>query len=487
MTAAIRKKFMHIGIALILFLLVFMLLPAGNGLTPAGVVTLALFVGTIWLWIFVGVDWPSLLAPAVLIMFGVFNQADMMAKTFGNFNFAFVLVTMLINTCLIKLGVVEYIAAWFTTRKFVAGKPWRFITMFCLSCYVVSLFMDCTPVTLVYLTLVDSVCVELGYEKGSKFGKCLTAAVLWLVVIAYAATPISHAIAVMIIAAIESATGYSVSFIDYMKVGMPFGAIFFVLTMVFFRLVVKPETEKFQNYDPEERRKSMKPLTKEAKIAVGVFFAVVLCWMMPDIFKGVTPKLSAWFSGIGQVAPVAVGCVLLAIIHVDEKPILDIKKDIFSISIPTLIFIVGIQTFANSINNEATGVSIWLGNVFTPMLSNLAPFAIVAVTIALAMVLTQFLSNLVIQTLFFTAFAPVLMAYNASGAGSISVIAWGIMLSIGVNVSFLFPSSYICAPLCYTSGYLEVKDGLKMGLPVVIISYVILMCFWPLANAIFPL
>lgn len=485
MQAETRKKYLNIGIAFIIFLVIQLFLPAGNGLTGAGVSTLAIFAATIWLWIFVGVDWPSLLAPAALIIAGVFNQATMMSVSFGNFNFAFVMATMLINTCLIKLGVVEYIAAWFTTRKFVAGHPWRFIVMFCLSCYVVSLFMDCTPVTLVYLTLADSVCAELGYEKGSKFGKCMVAAILWLVVIAYAATPISHAIAVMIIAAIESATGYTVSFIDYMKVGMPFGALFFILTMLFFRFIVKPETINFKNYDPEARRKSMKPLCREAKIAIVVFLLVVLAWMMPDIFRGITPGLSAWFSSIGTVAPVIVGCVVLAIVNVNNRPILDVKKDIYSISIPTLIFVVGIQSFANSINNDATGVATWLGNIFTPMISTLSPFLIVAVTLALGIILTQFLSNLVVQTLFFTAFAPVLLAYNASGVGHISVVAWGIMLSIGVNISFLFPSAYICAPLCYTSGYLEVKDGVKMGLPVAIIGYLFLLCMWPIANSIF--
>lgn len=487
MQAETRKKFIYMGIAFALFLIVQLLLPAGNGLTEGGVSTLAIFIGTIWLWIFVGVDWPSLLAPAALIIAGVLDQTTMMAVSFGNFNFAFVMATMLINTCLIKLGVVEYIAAWFTTRKFVAGHPWRFIIMFCLSCYVVALFMDCTPVTLVYLTLADSVCAELGYKKGSKFGKCLVAAILWLVVIAYAATPISHAIAVMIISSIEAATGYTVSFIDYMKVGMPFGALFFVITMVFFRLFVKPETENFKNYDPEERRKSMKPLSIEAKISIVVFLLVVLCWMMPDIFRGITPGLSAWFSSIGTVAPVIVGCVVLAIIHIKDKPILDVKKDIYSISIPTLIFVVGIQSFANSINNDATGVATWLGNIFTPMISTLSPFLIVAVTLALAIILTQFLSNLVVQTLFFTAFAPVLIAYNASGAGHVSVVAWGILLSIGVNISFLFPSAYICAPLCYTSGYLEVKDGVKWGLPVAIVGYIFLLCLWPLANSIFTI
>jgi sodium-dependent dicarboxylate transporter 2/3/5 len=316
----------------------------------------------------------------------------------------------------------------------------------------------------------------------------LVAAVLWLVVVAYAATPISHPIAVIMLNLLEEA-GYHVSFAKYMTIGLPFGFIFFVLTILALKVLVNPDFSKFEAYDPEKRRKELKPLTMEAKVAIAVFIFIVITWLLPDALSFLVPTISAYFKSIGIVAAPIVGIAIMCIIRVKNedgttRPMLDLKKAIYKVSIPTLIFIVGIQSFANTLNHKDTGVSTFLGNLFMPLANAISPTALVLVSILLAVVLTQFLSNLVVQSLFWSAFYPVLLQVSQSG-GNMNVAAFGILLSIACNLSFLFPSSYVCAPLCYSSGYLEIKDGLKYGTPVVLISYLILMLiFFPLASSI---
>lgn len=483
------KNYMHIIIAFAIFLVIRLFLKEGNGLTDKGVTVLALFAGTIWLWIFVGVDWSSLLAPAVMMMTGVLTQTEMLAVSFGNMCFAFVLAAMLLNQALVNTGVIEHVATWFISRKICKGRPWVFVTLFLFSCFFVECFLDCVPVTLIYLTMIDGICKELGYEKGSKFGKALVVAVLWLVVVAYAATPISHPIAVIMLGFLEE-SGTPVSFAQYMAIGLPVGLGFFVLTILALRFLVNPDFEKFAAYDPDERRKNLKPLSTKAKISIAVFFAVVIMWLMPDAMAPIFPSLSAYFKSVGMVAPPILGIVLLAIIRVPDEttqtyePILNLKKSLYEISIPTLIFIVGIQSFANTLNNPVTGISTFLGNLFAPVASSVSTNMLVWIAMLLAIVLTQFLSNLVVQALFWAAFLPVITQVNAVG-GNLNLAAFGVLLSIICNISFLFPSAYICAPLCYTSGYLEVKDGLKLGAPVVIATYLMIMLiFWPIASAI---
>ena len=483
MNSATKKKYLNIVIAAIIFALIRIFLKPGNGLTDAGVTVLALFVATIWMWVFIGVDWTSLLVPAIMIMTGVLGQTDMLAKSFGNFCFAFVLTAMLLNEALTSTGVIQHIATWFISRKICKGRPWVFVTMFLLSCFLVELFLDCTPVTLIYLTMIDGVCKELGYEKGSKFGKALTAAVIWLVAVGYAATPIAHPIAVIMMGYIEAAGG-SISFIQYMAIGIPYGFLFFGLTIGALRLLCNPDFSNFENYDIDKKRAEMEPLSKQAKISVVVFLLVVLMWMMPDALAAVFPTLSAYFAGVGVVAPAILGIVLLAVIHVDNKPVMDVKSAVYKISIPTLIFIVGIQSFANTLNSDVTGVSTFLANIFSPIAANLSGTALVWIALLLAIILTQFLSNLVVQALLWPVFLPVILAANAAGAG-INVVAFGVILSIICNASFLFPSSYVCAAMCYGTGYLEVKDGLKIGTPVVVATYLLIMLIcWPLAQVI---
>ena len=484
MSAGTKNKYIRVFIAVLIFLAIKLFLPEINGLTATGVNIIAIFAATIWLWVFASTVWPSLLAFALVIMFVISDPNSLAAVTYGHWSFGFILTAMLLNTALIETGVIDHISTWFISRKICKGRPWVFITMFLLSEFIVALFLDCAPVTLVYMTMVDSICKELGYEKGDRFGKVLTAATLWLVVIGYTSTPISHPIAMVMLGQMSSA-GAPVSMLDFCKIGIPFGVLFFIATIVVLRLLCKPDFTKFEKYDPDAKAAQMKTLSPEAKISIGVFAAVVVMWLAPDLLSGVFPGVAAYFSSIGTTCAPLLGIAILAIVHVKGKPVFDVAKGLTQISMPTLIFVMGIQVFCNTITSDATGVNTFLGNVFTPIASSLPPALFIAVILVASVVLTQFLSNMVVQSLFFAAFVPVIQATNAAGVTNFSIAAFGMVLTMAVNVSFMFPSSYMCAPICYGSGYLEIKDGLKLGLPMAVIGTLLLFfIFWPIANAL---
>ena len=482
MSAATKKNYIHVLIAFLLFLALRLFLQPGNGLTDAGVSTVALFVATIYCWIFVGVDWISLLAPGALVALGVMNQTDILAISFGNMCFAYVLATMLVNVALEDSGVIEKVATWFITRKICKGRPWVFLGMFFFSCVTLELFLDCVPVTLIYLVMAERICQMLGYEKGSKFGKALTYAILVLVIIPYGATPISHPGAVLMMGFLQQ-IGMPITTGQYMAIGVPFSYISLVVVMLIIKFLLRPDFSKFQNYDPSIMAEGQKPLDAKGKISVVVFLLIVICWLGPDLFF-FAPALSAWCSQMSFVAPPILGIAVLAIIRIGDKPILDVKKDIYRIPLPTLIFIVGIQAFANTLTSEATGVSTWLGNLFAPFAATIPSSAVIWVTLLMTIVLTQFLSNIVVVNLIWAAFMPVMVALNASGA-SFNVAAWGVVMVLIANVAFMFPSASVCAPMCFTHGYMEVTDGIKLGLPAVIIMYLLgaAVCY-PLASLI---
>lgn len=477
------SRYLHILIAVAIFAVISLILKPGNGLTEKGVLTVALFGAVIWLWIFVGVDWPSLLAPGALIALGVMSQTDMLAVSFGNMCFAYVLATMLVNVALEDTGVIEKVATWFISRKICKNRPWVFLGMFLFSCVFLELFLDCVPVTLIYVAMADRICKTLGYEKGSKFGQALIYSILVLVIIPYGATPISHPGAVLMMGFLEQIE-MPITAGQYMMVGVPFSFLALVIVMLILKFIIRPDFSKFDAYDPEAMSKDVKPLDLKGKISVAVFVAIVFCWLAPDIFKGFAPGFAAIFSQMAFVAPPILGVTILAIIHIDDKPIIDVKKDLFRIPLPTLIFIVGVQSFANTLTNEATGVSVWLGNIFAPFAQTIPASAVIWVTLLLTIVMTQFLSNIVVLNLIWAAFMPVFMALNAAG-GAYNIPAWGVVMVLVANVAFMFPSASVVAPMNFNSGYLEIKHGISYGLPAVIIMYLIscLLCY-PLASLV---
>lgn len=481
--AATKKHYINVAIAALIFVLVSLILKPGNGLTDKGVITVALFAATIYCWIFVGVDWPSLLVPGALVALGVMSQTQMLAISFGNMCFAYVLTTMLVNVALEDTNVIEKIATWFISRKICKGHPWVFLGMFLFSIVFLELFLDCVPVTLIYLVMADKICQMLGYDKGSRFGKALVYSILVLVIIPYGATPISHPGAVLMMGFLQN-VGLPITAGQYMAIGVPFSFLSLIIVMLILKFMIRPDFTKFEAYDPDRMAENLEPLSLKGKIAVGVFLCIVFCWLAPDIFKGIAPSFAAIFSQMSFVAPPILGIAILAIIHIDDEPILNVKKDLFRIPHPTLIFIVGIQAFANTLTNEATGVSTWLGNIFAPFAQSISGSAVIWITLLMTIVMTQFLSNIVVLNLIWAAFMPVFFALNEGGA-DFNIAAWGVVMVLAANVAFMFPSASVCAPMNFTSGYLEVSDGIKYGAPVVVILYIVccVICY-PLASLV---
>lgn len=66
----------------------------------------------------------------------------------------------------------------------------------------------------------------------------------------YAATPIAHTVAIIVMGLVESYTGVTISMLDYMKVGVPSTIVLGILSFLVFRFIVRPDVSKFMAYDP---------------------------------------------------------------------------------------------------------------------------------------------------------------------------------------------------------------------------------------------
>ena len=55
---------------------------------------------------------------------------EVWAGSLGSFVVMTVIAYMLLNVCLKETGVIDRIALWFITRRFVRGRPYAFLAMF---------------------------------------------------------------------------------------------------------------------------------------------------------------------------------------------------------------------------------------------------------------------------------------------------------------------------------------------------------------------
>src|SRR5699024_11595083 len=103
-----------------------------------------IFLGTLLLWIFVGIDWPSLLCLVALTFVPALTPADVLASSFGNETFAFLLFTFMLTYALAQTSIIKRIALAFVTSKWAQKGGWQLTLLFLLSVLLMGLFISPT-------------------------------------------------------------------------------------------------------------------------------------------------------------------------------------------------------------------------------------------------------------------------------------------------------------------------------------------------------
>lgn len=479
-----RKTYLHCGIAAALLLLILFCLPAENGLTADGVKILAILVPTLYLWITVGTDWVSLLCLGGLVMTGVMANdsnyyADVYAGSMGNFIIITVIACMALSEVLNETGVIAKIANWFITRKICKGRPYAFLAMFYLSFFIIGTFMEATAVTIMYIDLATEICKRLGYKKGDPFYTAMMCGIYWGNAAVSAGSPISHVLPLLLIAAAAPALGVTISFGQWLMVGIPFEILAYLILLLVVSVFWKPDGKNFDNYDIEEMKRQSPPLSRQGKITIVIFLIVVAAWLFPQFGKALFPNAVEYMNNIGSCIPPIIALALVCVIHVDGKPIAKFPQLVKNVPIGLLIFTATVTVMGSAVNLDSAGISTWLYNILSPALSGLPVIAVMALLALGALVLSQFMSDTVTMYIFY---AIAIALLESSG---INLPAFIIIIGIASIMGIATPAAAVPSPLFFGPNHIDMKHTVKYATIYLIFIYgAIMLIIWPLANAL---
>lgn len=464
------KQYKHYIIAVLIGLFVAVALKPGNGLTEQGVVVLAITLPVLYSWLTINTHWTSLLYLGMLIMAQIMAPAEVWAASLGNSVAVTIIVFMVLSAGLKETGVINKVAMWFMTRKVLKNRPYLFLAMFFFSNILIGMFVENMSLAIIYIGLAGTLCETIGVKKGNSFYTCMYMGILWCNVVISIASPIAHAPVVMLMGMMEQQLGITVSFADWLKVGVPFAAIMLGVMMLCVRFW-KPDVSAFRNYDVEAVMKNEKPLDARGKITAAVFLVSLFFIIAPEFLGGLFPAFTAYMKSIGSVIPALLAVVLLAVIHVDGKPVLDVSKAMQSIPLSLLIFGGAVVMMSSPMSSPDTGVTIWLSNCLKPLIGSLSANMVIIILIVLALAMTNFLSNVVTMVLFFNIGVSVL-----AGSG-MNLGAVAIAIGVASSMAVLTPSASIPAPMFFAAGHVTVKDTLKANLLFVLLSLVVMLVY----------
>lgn len=478
------KKILLYTISLLLIFF-FRFVPAIPGMTASGMQVLGIFIGVLILWLTTAIDWPSILCLAGLMFVPELTVGAILGSSFGNSTFAFLLFTFMCTYAVSQTSFIRRCAVGFICNKIAAKGSWWFVTLYCLSVLVIGLFMSPTVLFIVYLPIHETICMELRLEKTDKLANTLMMGQLFCCAISCGMTPIAHVFSVMAFGFYEQAANQSISYASYMSAAIPVGIICFLVMMLLFRFLLRPDMEKLKDLDLSRLREDITPARKREKIILTIFFMVIVLWVFPDFLKPVLPGVSSFFSAKGNAFPPLIGAVALYVISVDGKPLLNFK-DAMSKGIQWGSLVMSASTLAigSAMTNKEIGLTAWLSAGIQPLIAGMAPLIIVLVFLIWAYIMTNACSNMVTVTVVCAVAIPICLASH----GAMNGAALASMIGMAASYAFVLPPAHPNVAVAIGSGWAAPSQIIKYGV-IIMAAAIIATLFagYPIAAALMPL
>ena len=439
--------------------------PAIEGLTQVGQRVLACTVLMVVFWITEAMPIPfTALLPILLFpLMGITGSGGQNDITlFANYAYStcYLLVGVgFLSGSMVKHGLHKRIALGIVSK--VGKKPATLVLGFILAVAFVSMWMSNTTATVMMLPVALAIASALGSEAAG-LKKAMVLAIPYAATIGGLGTIIGTTTTPTGLSLIRETIGVDINFLQWMQIGLPFMILlipFFWIYMVkFFKVDKMPDIDiSIARRQYEE----LGPMNKGEKYTAIIFMICVVLWCTRSILWG------DWFPFATDETIAMFGAIMVMICPIDFKKgeyVCDWKTGFNDIPWNAVILLGGSMVMGNAFRDA--GVAEWIA----AMLSGLEGMNSVLIVILVGIV-TAIITELTTNAVVAAAFIPVL-----AGVGeAIGVNPFAMMLSclVACNFAFMLPPGTPPNAIVYGTGEIELKDMMKCGLGLKIISLII--------------
>jgi sodium-dependent dicarboxylate transporter 2/3/5 len=339
-----------------------------------------------------------------------------------------------------------------------------------VSSYVLSMWISNTATAMMLIPIAASVAHLLAaHNHEAKFKRALVLGVAYAASIGGMATLIGTPPNVAAAGIVKAQFGEEISFLDWMKYGVPFSLVllllvFLVLSKIHFK---RKETIDGAHAELHSIREGMGGITKSEKRVLLVFLGAVLCWIFQSpisTFLNIPAFNDTWIA-------LAFGLSLFFIPNKSNDPndrsvaLLE-WNDTEKLAWGVLLMFGG--GLALSLAFKEVGLlerlAQWLAVVNVG-----SSTAYLIMLCGIGLLLTALMSNLAMVTLF----VPIVGVL--AQANGMSPAAWAIPVTLAASCDFMFPMSTPPNAIAYGTGWVKAKDMFTIGIVVNLISFLLLI------------
>lgn len=454
-------------------------IPGNEALSSEAIGVLFIFLGTLILWLTIGIDWPSLLCMLSLGFIKSFGFNKVLTSGFGNVTFAFLLFTFVCTYALSKTTLIRRVAITFVNSKLAKVNGYFFIFLFLLAVLLLGLFISPSVLFIIMLPILNEILEISGIDKKDKIAKVLMIGLGFTVSISSGMTPIAHVFPVLAI----NAANLNISTFAYMGLAVPAGFILFLLMYLILIIFIRPDVNKIKYDNMNKLKDELPKLDKRDIYTLVIFIIVLLLWIVPSLFEYISPEFYKTFNNFGTSMPPLLGVLALCVIRVNKEPLIKVD-DAFKNGVPwsSLIMCAATLTLGAALQNEDIGITLFLENYLGPTLNNLSAIILLIIFALWAALQTNLSSNMVTATLVATVASTIL----TSATTSLNIEATICIIGMLASFAFATPPSMPHIAIICSDESTSTKDVLLYGSIMMILSVIVsLLIAYPIGTLIF--
>ncbi|MBQ0735544.1 SLC13 family permease [Aquimarina celericrescens] len=457
----------------------------GEGLSQEGIATLAIgtWIAVWWITEAIPISATALLPFVLFPITGVMTVKGV-SSAFANqmiflFLGGFILAVAIEKTNLhkrIALNIIHTI-----------GSNWNKVILgFMIATAFLSMWISNTATAVMMLPIGLAVISQIQAEDSIRksMGRSLMLAIAYGCSVGGIATIIGTPTNVIFVGIVEELYGQTISFTQWMALGLPFSIFMLIIGWFYLTKVVFPVTVEGIPGGKKAISAQLKELGKisyKEKSVLVVFIIVALCWMTSSfVLKKIIP-------GINDTLIAIAGAISLFVIPSGEKKKIGIINWQTAETIPWGILLLFGGGLALAEGFKVSGLAKWIGSQLT-LFEVFPSILMVLAIITVVNFLTEITSNV--------ATAAMLMPVLAALALSIDVHPYFLMVAatIAASCAFMLPVATPPNAVVFGSGLLTIPRMIKAGFWMNIISilvatlliYFILPLVWNIKIDSFP-
>jgi len=453
---------------------VVMLLPTPEGLTPEAHKTAALFLlmGVWWATEAVPVAVTALVPLALFPMLGIVDIQSA-ANPYANKTIYLFFGGFLIATAIQKWDLHKRIALF--VLEYAGSNGASLILGFMLTAALISMWVMNTattimllPIGLAVITVVKETVKGLSDQEVESFQLALLLGIAYGATIGGMSTLIGTGPNGMLAAFMADNYNLDISFVDWMKVGVPLSAIMLPCSwLILTRIIFKVEFETSQ--ETKDLLSTMKQeLGKfdgaEFKVFI-VFVLTALTWMLRTVLDDING-----LEGLSDAGIAMISALFLFLLPSGDKErkgsLLEWKDAQENVPWGLLVLFGGGLSLANAV--QSTGLAVWMGNLIPQGISIVL---IVILVVTMIIFLTELTSNMATTA----TFLPVVAAIAIQSDFNPLLVTAAVALA--ASCAFMLPVATPPNAIVFGSGLIKVPQMARAGflinvLGILVVSFV---------------